>query len=385
MSNNFTLLPWTLPLPLLPQLILVLGVMDVVVNNMVVGVVRINRVPLGFLVHIHPHLLPLMTQVVYHLCFKAGHSAFQCCLHNEATQSFNAMTLTEPSESSWYLDSGASAHMIPHEGNLSLLKPYTGTDKVLVGNGNFLPISHTGHCQLLTQHCPLQLKDVLHVLQLSYNLLSIRKLCTENPSSFKFNSHGFRVKDNQTGKTLLSTETPSALYPISSSFITLSPIALSAVHVPELVWHSRLGHPYSKIISYLQSIGAMQVTQHFRVSTTDSSSSPLIIISSHPMLTSTIFQFLRHECSPPPSLVSSSSICLTASSISSSVPAVDIATSPHSTSTTPSSISDSSLPTTVFTTSFSIVNSSSSTPATSKSSSCHPIVTHLRSPSISSL
>ncbi|KAL3506613.1 hypothetical protein ACH5RR_031995 [Cinchona calisaya] len=87
------------------------------------------------------------------------------------------MTLTKPSESSWYLDNRASVHMTPQEGNFSFLKPYTGIDKVL-------------------------------------------------------------VMDNQTGKTLLSTETPGALYPISSSFITPSPTDLSTVHVLELVWHS---------------------------------------------------------------------------------------------------------------------------------------------------
>ncbi|KAL3503125.1 hypothetical protein ACH5RR_037574 [Cinchona calisaya] len=254
------------------------------------------------------------TKVVCQLCFKAGHSAFQCRLRNKDIQSFNAMTLTEPSEFSGYPDNRASTHITPHEGNLPFLKPYTGTNKVLVGNGTLLPIAHTGHCQLLTQHRPLQRKDVIHVPQLSHNLLFVHKLCTDNSCSFNFNSHGFRVKDNQKGKTLLSTKTPGALYPNFSRFITPSPTALFVVRVPEL----------------------------------------------------------------PPSLVSSSSIRLTISSVSSSVPAIDTAASPLSTSTTPSCISDSSSPITVSTTSFSLANSSLSPPATSQSSSRHPMGTRLQ-------
>jgi len=44
----------------------------------------------------------------------------------------------------WYLDSGASHHLTQNEGNLNNSAPYTGTDRVTVGNGKHLSISNTG-------------------------------------------------------------------------------------------------------------------------------------------------------------------------------------------------------------------------------------------------
>nr|XP_016497964.1 PREDICTED: uncharacterized protein LOC107816742 [Nicotiana tabacum] len=43
-----------------------------------------------------------------------------------------------------YMDSGVSTHMTNNSGNLSNLKPYNGNDKIIVGNGQELDITHVG-------------------------------------------------------------------------------------------------------------------------------------------------------------------------------------------------------------------------------------------------
>ncbi|KAL3529029.1 hypothetical protein ACH5RR_008351 [Cinchona calisaya] len=80
--------------------------------------------------------------VVCQLCNHAGHAAKLCKATNDSFKSCSAMSLTNPSESSWYPDSGATACMTPHQGNLSSVTPYKVSDKIVVGNGSRFPIAH---------------------------------------------------------------------------------------------------------------------------------------------------------------------------------------------------------------------------------------------------
>lgn len=68
------------------------------------------------------------------------------------------------------MDSGASTHMTNSLGKLSNLKPYKGADKIVVGNGNELNITHTSSGSF----SGLNLKEVL-VPELKKKLLSTFK------------------------------------------------------------------------------------------------------------------------------------------------------------------------------------------------------------------
>jgi len=65
-----------------------------------------------------------------------------------------------PNNSYWYLDVGASAHMTPSSSTLDGMEPYSGNQKVLIGNGNVLPICHIGSRRL---NSTLHLPDILVV------------------------------------------------------------------------------------------------------------------------------------------------------------------------------------------------------------------------------
>ena len=62
--------------------------------------------------------------------------------------------LSQPSSLSnslWFVDFGATNHITSNLNNLSLHAPYNGGDKVAIGNGKTLPISHVGYNNLYTQ------------------------------------------------------------------------------------------------------------------------------------------------------------------------------------------------------------------------------------------
>jgi len=63
---------------------------------------------------------------------------------------------------------------------------YHGGEQVQVGNGAGLRILHTGHSSINTAACPLALRNILHVLEISKHLLSVHKLSCDNDIFFEY-------------------------------------------------------------------------------------------------------------------------------------------------------------------------------------------------------
>ena len=95
----------------------------------------------------------------------------------------------------WYLDSGTTHHFFPDLSMMEEAMAYPATNQVMVGNGKTLPISHICHSTLSTPHSPLSLRSILHTPQLSTNLLSVFKLCSNNNAYVEFHPHSYLVKD----------------------------------------------------------------------------------------------------------------------------------------------------------------------------------------------
>ncbi|PNY18109.1 retrovirus-related Pol polyprotein from transposon TNT 1-94 [Trifolium pratense] len=89
---------------------------------------------------------------------------------------YAAMSDTASSSSgAWYPDSGASHHLTYNPNNLSYQVPYGGHDQVLMGNGQGVSIHSLGQSEFNSPNEPmvkLTLKDLLHVPNISKNLLS---------------------------------------------------------------------------------------------------------------------------------------------------------------------------------------------------------------------
>ena len=136
----------------------------------------------------------------------------------------------------WYPDTGASHHVTPDIASLTMSNDYTGNDKLVVGNGQGLPITHVGKSCITNQTQSFVLNDVLHVPTITKPLLSVKKFCKDNSYFFEFDDESCFVKDKATKKIHLQGISDNGLYKLQSS--SFPHAYLTTLHQ----WHARLGH-----------------------------------------------------------------------------------------------------------------------------------------------
>lgn len=107
--------------------------------------------------------------------------------------------------------------------SLSLHNPYTASDEVYIGDGISFPIANTGSTSLPSSSRSLLLNNILHVPNISRNLLSVSKLCHTNNVTIEFNSNYFSVKDRTTGVTLLTGPCKNGIYEWPSTRTSFQP------------------------------------------------------------------------------------------------------------------------------------------------------------------
>jgi hypothetical protein len=86
------------------------------------------------------------------LCDKEGHLAKRCWnflklkkkQSTNIAETFSVCTVQDFNNHEWFLDSGATSHITNNPDNLDVSTVYTNNERVLVGNGQSLPISHKG-------------------------------------------------------------------------------------------------------------------------------------------------------------------------------------------------------------------------------------------------
>ncbi|GJY23438.1 retrovirus-related pol polyprotein from transposon TNT 1-94 [Tanacetum coccineum] len=173
------------------------------------------------------------------LCSKLGHEAIDCWQRgnqvdfpsrkpNPRNNQRQAHLAHQPNPSTtidpaWYFDTGATDHVTPDITKLNIAEPYNGDDKLQVGNGNHLNISHVGSSVLPN----LKLPNVLLVPDLTKSLLSVPKLTEDNNVSMEFFPKTCSVKTLQ-GQTILRGDKHHGLYlcePLNT-FVSLP----SAIH-----------------------------------------------------------------------------------------------------------------------------------------------------------
>uniref|UniRef100_A0A2N9EGE1 Integrase catalytic domain-containing protein n=1 Tax=Fagus sylvatica TaxID=28930 RepID=A0A2N9EGE1_FAGSY len=93
---------------------------------------------------------------------------------------------------------------------------------VTVGNGQSLPIKHSGNSQLYASSHLFKLRHILHVPSMSSNLLSVYRFCKDNNASFSFDAHNFQIKDLNSGKLLYNGLSEHGFYPIHGAILPKS-------------------------------------------------------------------------------------------------------------------------------------------------------------------
>ncbi|GFP91838.1 retrovirus-related pol polyprotein from transposon tnt 1-94, partial [Phtheirospermum japonicum] len=159
-------------------------------------------------------------------------------------------TLTDP----WVMDSGATNHVAADLGNMSIQSEYTGTDNLVVGNGQSFPISHIGQSVLTAKHVSnsLPLKNILVVPKISKNLISVSQLCKDNNVILEFHANVCYVKNLQ-GRIILKGVVENGLYRLPSSPLSSCHRVFVGERASATCWHHRLAHPHESVLRRLLS------------------------------------------------------------------------------------------------------------------------------------
>nr|CAD1837421.1 unnamed protein product [Ananas comosus var. bracteatus] len=201
------------------------------------------------------------------ICKKRGHDALKCWHRfdnsyqaEDIPQALAAMQLESAQDEEWFPDTGATAHMTKDAGKLVNLKPYKGSDSVIVANGDKLNISHIGETRITNGKSSIPLREVLLVPNIQQNLLSVSQLTNDYPCQFEFRNDGFEIKDLKTKQVLASGSKHGGLYvfnkpKVQAFFSRRFRIA------DEDVWHRRLGHPQAKVLRYLVSNNLISINK----------------------------------------------------------------------------------------------------------------------------
>ncbi|XLU25082.1 hypothetical protein S245_061148, partial [Arachis hypogaea] len=212
---------------------------------------------------------------VCQVCDKLGHTAKTCWYRYERNDSprgqgdrISSQPLQEPQanlsnvlntpatlqDQNWYPDSGATHHMTADQQNLMQKENYEGTDQVVVGNGSGLHINLVGKSYFKTDlsNKEFLLHKLLHVPDITKNLLSVYRFCCDNNVYFEFHSNGCCVKSQGTREVVIHGKVERGMY----KFLNFTPsnktaAFISAVSTPNpfLLWHNRLGHASNNVVS----------------------------------------------------------------------------------------------------------------------------------------
>ncbi|KAL5782158.1 hypothetical protein ACOSP7_007187 [Xanthoceras sorbifolium] len=142
----------------------------------------------------------------------AGYNPNQAHLVQNTAYFASPETVSDPS---WHADTGATNHVTNSVGNLFAHSEYHGNERLAVGNGQQLQISHTGNTVLTSPSFhskSLILKNILCVPLITKNLLNISKFTADNNTFAKFFHDCCVLKDKSTKIVLLKGVIKNRLY-----------------------------------------------------------------------------------------------------------------------------------------------------------------------------
>ncbi|AAD21687.1 Strong similarity to gi/3600044 T12H20.12 protease homolog from Arabidopsis thaliana BAC gb/AF080119 and is a member of the reverse transcriptase family PF/00078 [Arabidopsis thaliana] len=202
---------------------------------------------------------------VCQICGRTGHTALKCYNrfdnnYQAEIQAFSTLRVSDDTGKEWHPDSAATAHVTSSTNGLQSATEYEGDDAVLVGDGTYLPITHTGSTTIKSSNGKIPLNEVLVVPNIQKSLLSVSKLCDDYPCGVYFDANKVCIIDLQTQKVVTTGPRRNGLYVLENQeFVALYSNRQCAA--TEEVWHHRLGHANSKALQHLQNSKAIQINK----------------------------------------------------------------------------------------------------------------------------
>ncbi|XP_019087339.1 PREDICTED: uncharacterized protein LOC109127243 [Camelina sativa] len=152
-----------------------------------------------------------------HLLHVVPSSSSSSFLPTNITHAFNTMSLVDPYNSPWIMDSGATNHITSNLGTLRSTFNSSSLPSITVRNGSLAPVTTISHGIVPSYSRNFHLRNVLVCPSIIKNLISVRKFVTDNFSSLEFDPFGFTVKDLPTRTPLLRCNSSGPLYSFTPS------------------------------------------------------------------------------------------------------------------------------------------------------------------------
>ncbi|GAA0150555.1 hypothetical protein LIER_37132 [Lithospermum erythrorhizon] len=109
----------------------------------------------------------------------------------------------------WIIESGASDHITPYLSLFTSYQPVPESTYIIIPNGSHILIKHIGAVRLSSN---ISLKNVLHIPDFQYNLLSIQKLCDDLSMTVIFSAKSCFLPGHSLREPLLLGEASKGLY-----------------------------------------------------------------------------------------------------------------------------------------------------------------------------
>ena len=144
----------------------------------------------------------------------------------------------------WIIDSGASCHMCKDESTFKDLKELETPKEITLGDGYCVKAIAKGTIHMYTnEQRKIELKDVLLIPNLSFNLLSVAKTA-KSGKDFRFSDTSCQII-GEDGDIVAVAEKMGNLYHLKCSLSKETDFNMNCSSVPdskEKLWHRRFGH-----------------------------------------------------------------------------------------------------------------------------------------------
>ncbi|CAG4987165.1 unnamed protein product [Colias eurytheme] len=192
-------------------------------------------------------------------CKKIGHYKNQCKLDKTKESAVFSVYFMNSSykNTDWYIDSGASVHMITDEKRLQDVSYNNAIKNIVVANKTTVPVLCSGNTQITTvvdgSEFNITVKNVLCIPKLTTNLLSVSELI-RNGNLVIFQGDICKIL-NHNKVVVAIARLVNGVYRLDTKQDCL--LAGKAETATSMLWHRRLGHINSKDLNSMKN-GAVE-------------------------------------------------------------------------------------------------------------------------------
>lgn len=226
------------------------------------GSVRMNRTPAHPSVNTSGNNMAQKKIIRCYKCKQMGHFKNQCPPADKPkSNAFSAVFLTkEFSQSDWYLDSGASTHIVSNVNLLTNICYQPKNREIIVANQTVVQVLCSGDLQLTTcvgnKKFTIDVKNVLCAPNLTTNLLSVSKIIASG-NRVMFNQQGCLIYNPQ-NDCIGEAHLENGVYKLI--VVKMEQHLAAAVKTSSTIWHRRLGHINASDLNKLKSGAAEGVS-----------------------------------------------------------------------------------------------------------------------------